>query len=127
MVIPMLCLCPVTRMMYEKVLNPLHVDVNFLMVDSIMYNKIEEPTNSIGNFICLWSKQYVYRKICSNEPIKPSELEKELYSLQQRQMYDAKLNNKLSKHINYWSTLYPELSEIDVNNETNIIRIAPTT
>ena len=59
------------------------------------------------NFIILVTKQIIYRATCKNEMVEWNQIEKELFSLYDLELFNA-LNAKLNKHVTKWKYIKPE-------------------
>ena len=70
--------CQIVQEIWQKVANLLRQKYGYsdikLDTISIIQNSIVPGTNNVGNFICLITKQYIYRKKCQNQTLIFTEL-----------------------------------------------------
>ena len=70
---------------------------------SIMFNLVHEQPQHICNFIALITKQYIFRCKCLNEKPNIHELNIEIDNMYEIELYNARKNNMVSKHVKKWS------------------------
>ena len=87
--------------------------------ENIMFNKIDNSRmqSTITNFICLVTKQYIYRTRCLNNIPNINELKCLIYSYKNSERYYAIKNDTLQKHCKKW--LEPQAAE---ENQQDYIR-----
>ena len=71
---------------------------------NIMFNQVCEKGNQtcVTNFLCLFTKQYIYQKRCVKGLKNFVELERRLCKVESMEKYIAIANNMYSKHIKKW-------------------------
>ena len=78
---------------------------------------IPDQPSHIKNFLCLVTKQYIYRQWCLRKDLSFNELIALIYSLENNEKYIASKSNKLLKHHRKW---YPDTEQAAKTNRTNI-------
>ena len=63
---------------------------------------LDDPGH-IKNFLCLITKQYIYRQKCCGKKLEFFELRLIIYQLQNVEKYIAIKNNRLQKHLCKWN------------------------
>ena len=71
-------------------------------VDTVICNKLVNNPGHIKNFLCLVTKQYIYRKRCLKQPLNFYELKKEIYQLQNTEKYITVKNSMIHRHLKKW-------------------------
>ena len=75
----------------------------------VILNDSGLPVHHVGNFVLLFIKQYVYRCKCSKTKPNLKALQSELSYIQKVEWFNSKVENRTSKHIQYWGPICPEL------------------
>ena len=88
----------------DKYMNQISADPIYFDVDTVMWNRII-PANAghIKNFICLVTKQYIYRQRCLKKDLNVHELKVIIMNLRNMERYIAIKNGKLDKHTSKWN------------------------
>ena len=70
---------------------------------TVLWNRLV-PNNSkhVKNFLCLVTKQYIYRQRCLGKSLQYQELLASIIKLRNIEKYIAMKNNRLSKHNKKW-------------------------
>ena len=68
----------------------------------IFFNEIDQKANHVSNFLCLVTKQYLYRKRCEKCRPNKVELRRIIFRQESIEKYIAKKNGKLSIHCKKW-------------------------
>ena len=79
--------------------DPVHFDIDMVICNRIINN----PCN-IKNFICLVTKQYIYRQRSKDETVNFQQLRKIIKSLEASEKYYAMKNNRVKAHLLKWGT-----------------------
>lgn len=93
--------------------------VNILewLKETILLNTVHPKSSHIINFVVLITKQYIYRQRCANRVLYSQLLIKEIKNIMLIEQNIAKSKNKLKRHFEKWSPLFPELeSELEVQD-----------
>ena len=121
-VLHVLTLCPISKLIFNVILKKVGVNIEHVTCDAIMYNKLENDVRALPNLLCIWIKQYLYRKICEQKMPNVNEIIAEIDNYQECEWFSTKLNNKCTKHIKLWVKYKHELSEyIEENNIENAL------
>ena len=75
---------------------------------NILCNTIHAKPTHIANFICLLTKQYIYKQRCIGQTISKRGLRAQIYMYENIEKYLATKSNKIEKHNAKW---YPETKE----------------
>ena len=100
--------CPEVAMLWQELLKYVQNRFQFdlqkvcLSVDNVIKNTIVEPAGHVINFLCLLTKQYVYRQRCLKEAIHFPVLKEIIYQVENIEKYVAIKNNRLRKHRRKW-------------------------
>ena len=81
----------------------IHVQIS---VENVFLNKIASK-GPAANFICLMTKQYIYRKRCQDANVNIHELKKMIQNMERVEKYIAICNGKLTKHERKWGMPTP--------------------
>ena len=102
--------CLKVMKIYEYV-NKLFNDTLLLTAKNIFCCTVQLPVTKLANFVILLAKMYVYRCKCLNMAATPKGFHKYLDKVEELEKYNARLQNKLSKHHMKWAILYgyPEM------------------
>ena len=107
-VLHVLYLCPSLKEIWDFLQNEVlrstgeHPDIS---VENVIFNRIAPKKNSIGNFLCLLTKFYVYKCRCAKTIPKIKELENYFKHVQNIEKYIAMKNGHMSKHIRKWCSM----------------------
>ena len=83
-------------------------------VKSVILNNLVKDARNIKNSICLYVKQYIYRKRCYKEKPKLFEIKEEILRIQGTERYIAIKNGHLAKHEKKWYNIKPGSSELSI-------------
>ena len=84
------------------------VNVNSISFKDVMLNKVRDEAGHICNFMILVTKQFIYAKKCQGETFCFDSALRKIDEVCRIEKYNAKLANKLTKHIDKW---YPYTGE----------------
>ena len=70
---------------------------------SIIFNELTEKKNHAANFICLITKQYIYKNKCQNRALSIQELKALIRNIENTEKYIAEKNGKLGIHRKKWN------------------------
>ena len=105
-IIHLFCKCPIIVNLWEKVKEHCQRAWNFQLDIShpkhILLFQSKFKLNHLSNFICVCTKQYIYRKRCARENINFRELKNVILSYENTEKYIATKNNLLNKHRLKW-------------------------
>ena len=73
--------------------------------ENVILNKLDNQRGSITNFICLMTKQYIYKQRCLKEEINFHQFQKQLKLVENIERYIAIKNNRLAKHKLKWNPI----------------------
>ena len=103
------CDCQVTRTLWSQISeylkNEFKIRTVSLAPENIVLNSIVVPRKSVGNFVCLVTKQYIYAQRCQKNPLSFLQLKSKLKLIQSMEKYIAIKNGKWSVHIKKWRPL----------------------
>ena len=68
----------------------------------IIFNRLVQPKKHIANFICLLTKQYIYRQKCLKKPLHFQSLKAHLWKIENLEKYISIQRNRLSIHQLKW-------------------------
>ena len=74
-------------------------------VKDILFNEISVKITDVRNFICLVTKQYIYRQRCLTKELNAHELIQYIYNVRNTEKYIASKNNNILKHKKKWKEL----------------------
>ena len=86
---------------YCKVKFGLSTEMLSVECKNILFNRVMER-NHVVNFICLITKQYVYRQRCAKEALHFPQLKAIISNVERIEKYIATKNNRLEKHYRKW-------------------------
>ena len=102
--------CPLVCQLWQKVYQYIVMRfsisrerLNCSMVN-ILTNQIYQPVNSVVNFICLITKQFIYSQRCLKGPIDFPVLKQRILHVECVEKYIAIKNGKLNVHNKKWGT-----------------------
>ena len=84
-------------------------------ITDIILNRFHENPMHVANLIGLVCKQYIYQCRCKNTS--PSNARYTVENFFQRELFTAKIENKLSKFILKWKDFKPELAKDNAHKE----------
>ena len=87
----------IERLMYE--FNDQHITFN---EKNVMMNSLIEDKKNVKNFICLLTKQYIYRQRCFKKEPNYNELKTMIYQMRNTEKFIAIKNDKIKKHYLKW-------------------------
>ena len=100
--------CIVIKQLWKDVID--YICTRFhpkkLKVDviAILQNSLVPRTDHVINFICLITKQYIYRQKCMKKPISMYELKANIARIESIEKYIAIKNGRLQQHNRKWSS-----------------------
>ena len=99
--------CQMVRQLWEKVADYIRntypgKDVPELCIKKILLNKIVSQTKHVANFICLLTKQYIYKQRCFKQDLSFNHLQSIIGSTRNMEKYIAIKNQKLGIHQKKW-------------------------
>ena len=106
-VVHLFCQCKYVKILWDKLAKYLkerfNLTLGVISDESIILNKIV-PTqkNHVVNFICLLTKQFVYKQRCLGQDIEFNYLRNLISQTKNIEKYIAIKNNKLSLHVKKW-------------------------
>ena len=71
-------------------------------VENVLFNRIAKSSRSVKNFLCLITKQYIYRQRCYQAVPSFIELRNIIFNVKNTEMYIARKNDKMKKHVKKW-------------------------
>ena len=74
---------------------------------NVIWNLVSDKKCSVVNFICLFVKQYIYRKRCQGQDLKIQEIQIELKQQESIEKFYATRNSTVSKHNKKWNRISP--------------------
>ena len=74
-----------------------------LTPSKIILNKILPRAGHVVNFLCLVTKQYIYRQRCQSQQLSFTHLKRIFYKLECIEKYVATKNHRLEKHQRKWN------------------------
>ena len=88
-----------------------------LDLKSVLLNRLEQKKTSAINFICLITKQYIYKEKCINGALNFGALKTHISHIENVEKYIAKKNDRLAKHYFKWGVnQQPCMNVRDINN-----------
>ena len=91
--------------MWEKIKS--YVETVFgqefiLTKEAVITNRVNLKKVSVANFVCLITKQYIYRQRCLKEKISFEAIKAQIFTFQCIEKFIAKKNGMLALHNNKW-------------------------
>ena len=120
--------CNVVRELWEEVVKYCKKEFSeqhlSLSKRNIVLNKISPKKNSVANFLCLITKQYIYSNRCLGKQIHFPVLKSRLQHIERIEKYIATKNQKINQHNRKWSRSqlshsYEEQVDLDLNTYIN--------
>ena len=71
-------------------------------VENVLFNSLVSQRNNVKNFICLLTKQYIYRQQCYGQKPNYNQLSVLIYEHKNIEKYIATKNNKIGKYVKKW-------------------------
>ena len=100
------CRCPKVQLLWQKVFSYSEETYGIHIEDrsdvAIILNRVVERIGSLGNFICLITKQFIYSQRCLKEEINFPVLKSRINHIQMIEKYIAIKNSKLQCHVRKW-------------------------
>ena len=87
---------------FKYISNRYKGEILAVRVTNIIFNSIVQKKCHAINFICLITKQYIYRQKCQKNMLQPVELIRQIKNLESIEKYIAVKNNRLSTHRKKW-------------------------
>ena len=78
-------------------------------VYSVITNTLINNIKNVKNFLCLLTKQYIYRKRCFSENPSYEQLESLIWQMKNIERFNAIKNNQEHKHFAKWSKNRPHI------------------
>ena len=98
--------CPKISQLWEEFANFCDETFDtkiFITPENIIFNYVcQQSQNNICNFLCLVTKQYIYRQRCFNSNLSFNELKRYIYQLKNIEKYIAIKNSKLPVFCKKW-------------------------
>ena len=97
--------CDCVKTLWDTALSFIFERTGFavsLSVKKCIFNELHEHANHLANFICLVTKQYIYRQRCAKGPLNKHDLLREILKHENLEKYVAVKHNKLSLHQKKW-------------------------
>ena len=99
--------CPEVRRLWSELIQYLNEKYNMSLKQpgarEIILNKLtEHPNNHVVNFICLITKQFIYRQCCCKEQIHFNTVICVVNKVENIEKYIASKNGKLKVHMRKW-------------------------
>ena len=103
--IHLLCECTIVENLWKKLSVYFNdrwlLDEISLSTSNILLNRISDRIHPV-NFLCLVTKQYIYRQRCLKQDLNINELLSIFNSIENMEKYIAVKNNNLVKHSKKW-------------------------
>ena len=77
-------------------------EINFNSQNVIFNSLVEDDAEHVKNFICLVTKQFIYRQRCLHKTLNFKELKAYVLNIKSMEKYIAIKNNRISKHVKKW-------------------------
>ena len=87
--------------------------------ENVIWNVLVDEPSRIDNFLCLVTKQYIYRQRCLGRELSYQELRRSILNIRDMEKYIATKNKKLDKHYRKWDINYKKTSPSSINDQTN--------
>ena len=101
--------CPVVKRLWHRIEKYLKEEFGIISVKlgtkEVIMNRIVEPKRNVGNFVCLLTKQYIYRQRCIGEHLNKFELTNHIKRIELIEKYIAIKNGKLNVHLKKWGKM----------------------
>ena len=97
--------CPIVKNIWSKLKEYLHQKYKSnisIQEKDLLFNQVIEPTLHVANFLCLVTKQYIYRQRCFKKELRFKELEVIFVKTESIEKYIAMKNGKIVKHNRKW-------------------------
>ena len=124
-VVHLLTQCDIVKELWQYVAAMLEKEYGFQNVKvntkNILLNNIVEQKNSVANFICLVTKQYIYRQRCLKQDPNPIQLKRHNKNTENIEKYIALKNSTLSKHIRKWQPVNCQYNQVSVSINEYVI------
>ena len=87
----------------DRIFQEYSKDIINFSVNSVLFNRlVASKPNHVLNFLCLITKQYIYRQRCLRKELNFQELRNIIYQLENLEKYKAVKNNKTFLHVKKW-------------------------
>ena len=97
----------------ETYINRYNIALTEFNVKNVMLNTVAFNTANVKNFLCLVTKQYIYRKKCENKRPMFEELKSIFIFIECVEKFIAIKNNNLGKHFLKWHMVSPNTHNVD--------------
>ena len=87
---------------------------------AIVCNRVHDRAEHIVNFMCLITKQYIYRKRCLGEELNFKELKLNILKQEKVEKYIAVKNNKQRNHFSKWYSTQKEQDIVEIGICTSL-------
>ena len=98
--------CPQVKSLWECVIQYIHDRFPGTEVETssttIIFNRIVSQRNHVANFLCLITKQFIYRQRCQKKPLVFPALKAEFQKIERIEKFIAIKNNKIGIHAKKW-------------------------
>ena len=112
--------CPHAVSLWDNVLRYITQRFNIQHFDmsskAVLFNEIAQPARHIANFICLLTKQYIYRQRCLKQDISFPQFKAHVRKIENIEKYIAIKNDKLAKHNKKWCIHSDTTDIVSVND-----------
>ena len=95
--------CEYVQELWARILKHF-AKIDKFTVDSVLLNCIHDNPHNIANFVCLATKQYIYRQRCFGKRPKYLELINFINLLENSECYIARKNGHVEKHVTKWAS-----------------------
>ena len=120
-IVHMLCLCPRAKRLWDDVASYIRDRFEGILVEltptTIIFNQVVSERHVV-NFICLVTKQFIYRQRCLKQDLHFPILKGYLGQIENIEKYIATKNSNLTKHNRKWC---PD-GQLDAQQGTNAIQ-----
>ena len=103
--------CTQVQQLWQDVLEYLQERFGIASLDrfncrNVILNELEERHASVVNFICLITKQYIYKQKCFRQHLSSVQLLRLISSIENTEKYIAIKNGKIALHTQKWGVRY---------------------
>ena len=114
--------CEIVQELWQNVrnLNSVYSNVTLsLSTKNVIFNRVHNSKKNIGNFLCLLTKQYIYKQRCLNKCLNFNELKNYVIRIENIEKYIAIKNCNQTAHTLKWQKVdaCPNASINDYVNE----------
>ena len=112
--------CPHTAQLWEQIIK--YLEEKFgrqqwnITPTTVIFNQIVPKKYRAINFICLFTKQYLYKTRCLGKNIVFQQWEAQINNIENMEKYIAIRSGKLSQHLRKWHKQMPMREDIQTQN-----------